>query len=320
MRRMGTTPLAVGIDIGGTKIAAGVADVDGTVLARRRHDTPRDADTVAPLVGETVKELCAEVGADLLPVGVGAPGIVDRDGVVRYAPNIAWRDYPLRDEIARRVGVPTIVHNDATVAAWGEYRAGAGRAAVSDMLLLTVGTGVGGGLVVEDQLVTGAHGLAAELGHVIVTEGGPRCPCGNHGCLEAVASGTAIGRMAREASAAGQVPAASPLRGVAPDDLTGKAVTHAAQAGDEFATDVLARAGFWLGVGIASLANALDPEVVVVGGGAMEAGELLLTPARLSFAARLMGRAHRPLPPVEAAQLRDDAGLVGAALLALDRR
>lgn len=310
--------VAVGVDIGGTKLAAGLVDVDGRVVARGRRDTPaRTGGAVPALVAEVVRELCSEGGVGPVPVGVGAAGIVDRDGVVRYAPNIDWVDFPLRDELLARIDAPVVVDNDANVAAWGEYRAGAARAADANMLLLTVGTGVGGGLVLGDSLVRGAHGLGAEFGHIIVAEGGPRCPCGNRGCLEALASGTAIGRMAHEECAAGVVPAESPLARASLQELSGKTVTLAAHDGDPFAISLLARAGFWLGVGIASLVHALDPEVVVVGGGAMQAGELLLSPAREAFGARLMGRDHRPLPPVEHAHLADDAGVVGAALLAL---
>lgn len=311
--------VAVGVDIGGTKLAAGLVDMDGKVLARARRDTPsQQAGAVPELVADLVRQLRAEGGVGPVPVGVGAAGIVDRQGVVRYSPNIDWVDYPLRDELAARIEAPVVVDNDGNVAAWGEYRAGAARAAGATMLLLTVGTGVGGGLVLDDALVRGAHGLGAEFGHIIVSEGGPRCPCGNRGCLESLASGTAIGRMAREEITAGTLPTGSTLAGTSPDVLTGKAVTLAAQGGDPFALALLERAGFWLGVGIASLVNALDPEVVVVGGGALQAGELLLAPARESFADRLMGRAHRPVPPVEHAHLADDAGLVGAALLALE--
>lgn len=306
---------AVGIDIGGTKIAAGTVTASGSVLMRARRDTPREADLIAPLVADLVGELRAGTSGGV-PVGLGAAGIIDPGGVVRYAPNIDWADYPLGDELGRLLGEPVVVDNDANVAAWGEYRAGAGSVARSHMLLLTVGTGVGGGIIVGDRLLRGAHGFGAELGHIVVSEGGPRCPCGNRGCLEAVASGTAIGRVAREELVANQAPASSPLTNAALGDITGKTVTHAAQAGDDFAVEILARTGFWLGVGIASLVNALDPEVVVVGGGAMEAGELLLGPARAAFADRLLGRAHRPLAPVVAATLADDAGLVGAALLA----
>lgn len=183
------------------------------------------------------------------------------------------------------------------------------------MVMLTLGTGVGGGLVIGGRLVRGASGLGAELGHMVVCEGGPPCPCGNRGCLEALASGTAIGRSARAALDAGRLDGSS-LRDV--PDLDGKAVTLAAQAGDAAAREILAEAGRWLGVGIASLINALDPEVVVVGGGAMQAGELLLGPARRSAAERVVGLQHRPTPPIVPATLGDDAGLIGAALLAAE--
>lgn len=310
----------MGVDIGGTKLAAGLVDADGTIRGRTRRDTPaRDAARIPELVAEIAGELCRQAGTDSVPVGVGAAGIVDLDGVMRYSPNIDWADYPLLDELAGRIDAPVAVDNDANVAAWGEYRAGAGRAASATMLLLTVGTGVGGGLVLGDALVRGAHGLGAEFGHLIVAEGGPRCPCGNRGCLEAMASGTAIGRMAREEATADTVPDTSPLAEAALEDLTGKSVTLAAQDGDAFATDLLQRAGFWLGVGIASLINALDPEVVVVGGGAMQAGELLLAPARQAVDERILGRAHRLLPPIEHARLADDAGLIGAGLMALEQ-
>jgi glucokinase len=234
---------------------------------------------------------------------------------VRYAPNLRWRDYPLRAALVERLGVPVSVDNDGNVAAWGEYRCGAGRDARTSMQMLTVGTGVGGGIIQMGGLVRGADGLGGELGHIIVAEGGPPCPCGNSGCLEAVASGTAIGRAAEDALASGRVPADSALHGI--EVLTGKSVTAAAQAGDAAAIAVLAEVGFWLGVGIASLINAFDPEIVVVGGGGMKAGDLLLVPARESARDRVIGLAHRSMPPVVAAELGDDAGVVGAALLAL---
>lgn len=324
--------VAVGVDVGGTKVAAGLVGGDGTVIARSRTGTPaQDADAVVELIATAWHDLAGSRDAPV-PLGVGAPGIIDRAGVVRYAPNVALAGYPLRATLAERLGIPVTVANDANAAAWGEYRAGAGQAAAAEadqavaagpglaaaadsLLLLTVGTGVGGGLVEGGRLVTGATGMGAEFGHIIVAEGGPACPCGNRGCLEAVASGSAIERMAAEAVAAGDVPASSALhrRG----ELTGERVTAAAEDGDATAVAVLATAGHWLGVGIATLVNALDPALVVIGGGAMQAGELLLAPARQAFHQRLFGRGHRNPPAVVPAQLAGDAGLVGAALLAL---
>lgn len=311
--------LAIGIDVGGTKVAAGLVAADASVVDYLRRETPaEEPDAISDLVADTARELRGAHNLRPLPVGVGAAGLIDLDGVVRYAPNISWRDYPLRERLAALIGAPVRVHNDANVAAWGEYRAGAGLSARSTMLMLTIGTGVGGGLVVDDHLATGAHGFGAEFGHIVVDEGGPPCNCGNRGDLEALASGTAIGRMAMEAVESGRVPEESLLHHTSP--LTGKAVTVAAHDGDRTAREILATAGFWLGVGIGSLINAIDPEVVVLGGGAMQAGELLLAPARTAAAERIMGGTHRPVPPIVGAQLADMAGLVGAGLLAMEDR
>lgn len=305
---------AVGIDVGGTKTVGGLVRADGEVVARRRVPTPPEGgEAVTRAIASLARELWGADGP--VPVGVGAAGVFDRDGMLRYSPNIrGWDEVPLRRDLTEALGVAVTVDNDANVAGWGEYRAGAGREVRGAMVMLTVGTGIGGGLVQDGRLVRGAHGMAAEFGHLVIAEGGPRCGCGNLGCLEAMASGTAIGRTAAERLAAGGVHSAL-VGEVAP---TGKAVTLAAQAGDTFARDVLAECGRWLGVGIASLVNALDPDVVVVGGGAMQAGELLLGPAREAAGARVIGHGHRPPTPVVAAALGDDAGMVGAALLALD--
>ncbi|MPZ88353.1 MAG: ROK family protein [Nitriliruptorales bacterium] len=311
--------LAVGIDVGGTKVAAGLVAADGTVVDYLRRETPaEESDAICDLIADTARELREAHGLRALPVGVGAAGLIDLDGVVRYAPNISWRGYPLRERLAARIDAPVRVHNDANVAAWGEYRAGAGVDARSTLLMLTIGTGVGGGLVVDDHLTTGAYGFGAEFGHIVLDEGGPRCNCGNRGDLEALASGSAIGRMAVEAAESGRVPEGSLLHGASP--LTGKVVTIAAHDGDEIAREIIATAGFWLGVGIGSLINAIDPEIVVLGGGAMQAGELLLAPARAAAAERIMGGTRRPVPPIVSARLGDMAGLVGAGLLAMDDR
>lgn len=307
--------LAVGIDVGGTKVAAGLVGGDGSVLFRERLQTPKGTDALLELLVDAVRRLTA--GQEEVPIGVGAAGLVSPDGIVRYAPNIEWVQEPLQRRLADRLGVPVTVDNDASVAAWGEFRVGAGSGARRSMVMLTLGTGVGGGLIIDGRLVSGAGGLGGEFGHIIVQEGGPQCPCGNRGCLEALASGTAIGRIAEERRAAGALPGDSALHRL--EEVTGKSVTVAAHAGDAGATAVLATAGFWLGVGIASLCNAIDPELVVVGGGAIQAGELVLAPARAALDERLIGAQHRPAIPVVRAALADDSGMVGAALLALDR-
>lgn len=307
--------VAVGVDVGGTKLAAGLVTADGEVLDRARVTTPaEDADAVADAIGSVVRRLVAPRDLAEVPVGVGAAGMIGVDGRVRFAPNIDWPGYELRAELQARLGRPVTVENDANAAAWGEYRCGAGAAVSTSLAMVTVGTGVGGGLVLEGALVRG-EGFCGEFGHMIVLEGGPTCPCGNRGCLEALASGSAIGATARRHVDEGQAPRGSALYELG--DPTGKGVTLAAQAGDEGAVAVLAECGFWLGVGIASLVNALDPAMVVVGGGALQAGELLLEPARASAGERMLGRTHRDPPPIVPAALADDGGLVGAALLAL---
>ena len=311
-----TVDCAIGLDVGGTNIRAGVVRTDGVILDSERIATPARAQHRFDAMVEMVRDLSARdpVGS-AVPVGVGAAGLVDLDGVVRYSPNLDWRDTPVRAQLADALGVPVRVENDAAVAAWGEYRVGAAQHAVGGALMLTIGTGVGGGLVMDDHLVRGATGVGAEFGHIIVDEGGPRCPCGNQGCLEAVASGSAIGRLAREAlagwSASGSLLAQA-------DEVTGTAVTDAAQRGDQLAVRVLADAGTWLGVGIASLVNALDPEIVIIGGGALDAGAMLFDPAVDAYHARVVAREYREVPPVVGAELGDDAGLIGAALLACD--
>lgn len=306
--------VAVGVDVGGTKVLGGVVDASGQIVARDRIDTPSDGRHRTQAIVDLVHKLCADRGLTDVPVGVGVAGLVDTDGVVRYCPNLDWRDEPVRAGLRRQLGVPVLLENDAAVAAWGEYRVGAARDAAVGALMLTLGTGIGGGLIMDGRLVRGARGFAAEFGHIVLDEGGPRCPCGNRGCLEALASGSAIGRIAAEAVAGGA--GGSPLADL--DVIGGAAVTAAARQGDRLAADVLAQAGTWLGVGIASLVNGIDPELVIIGGGAAEAGAPLLDPAVSSYRERVIARAHRPLPPVVRAQLGNDAGIIGAALLALD--
>lgn len=304
--------VAIGVDVGGTKLIAATVAEDGTILERRRQSTPAgDGDQVL----RTVLEIVAALDdSEQLPVGIGIAAIVDPEGVVRYGPNIGVRDYPLTSRIRASTGRHAVVKNDATVAAFGEARAGAGRGAAS-LIMLTLGTGVGGGIVVDGGIVEGRRGFAGELGHVIVSEGGRRCPCGNRGCVEAYASGSAIGLMAREGLVDREV--ASTLREVV--QLDGKAVTTAAQAGDAFAREVLEEAGMWLGVAMASLANILDPEVILVGGGAaIQAGDFVIPAARTAMGERLLGARHREAPDIVPATLSDDAGMIGAALLAAE--
>jgi glucokinase len=308
--------LTCGIDVGGTKIFGGVVDAQGTVIEEVRVASPAaDASAIVTQIQTLVADFKGRHRIEA--VGVGAAGYVDKDrAVVRFAPNLAWRQVDLRADLQSRLGLPVVVENDANAAAWGEFSFGAGLD-VDDLLLVTVGTGVGGGIVLGGDLVRGAFGVAAEVGHLRVVPDGVACGCGNRGCWEQYASGSALVRRVRESApsdprAQGLVIAA----GGDPEAITGPMVTEAARTGDSFAIDQLAEAGRWLGEGIASLAALLDPAVVVIGGGVSEADELLLGPARLAFEAHLTGVGHRPLAQIRRALLGNRAGMIGAADLA----
>jgi glucokinase len=307
--------VAAGVDAGGTKVEGLLVDVEvGEILDRRLAKTPAtDADASVQAIVAVARELTA-VRDDVAALGVGAAGMVQLDGVMRFAPNVAWRELPLRERIQSAVRVPTLVENDANAAAWGEFRFGVGRGS-SDMLLVTVGTGIGGGIVSGGKLLRGAYGFAGEIGHIIVEPGGPLCGCGNRGCWEQVASGRALGRLGREA--AGEHPE-SMLNELAgdPSNVTGFIVTAAAKSRDPIAIEIMSEVGRRLGEGIAGLVNILDPDVVVVGGGVVDAGELLLEPTRRAFVEAVEGPEHRPTVPLVPAVMGNDAGAVGAADLA----
>ncbi|GAA0943420.1 ROK family protein [Pseudonocardia zijingensis] len=311
-----TTPrLAIGLDIGGTKIAGAVVDERGTVVAELVEPTPEESD--AESVTEVLLSLIERFRAahDVAAIGVGAAGIVEWPaGRMLWAPNNSYRDWPVREQLEKVTELPVIVDNDANVAALAEARLGE---PYPNMVLVTVGTGIGGGLVMDGSIYRGPTGLGAELGHIILNPDGPRCGCGNHGCFEAFASGTALTRMAREA--AEDHPDGLIARiGAEEGEVTGHTVLEAVQQGDEVAKALFARLGRWLGVGIASLANIFEVDAVVVGGGLVETGELLLGPARTTAREYAYAPAARGVPPVVAATFGGDAGKIGAALLALD--
>jgi glucokinase len=312
--------LAIGVDIGGTKVAGGVVDEQGRVIDRTRRFTPStDVAATEATIAEVVAELAGrnEIGA----VGVGAAGWIATDrATVLFAPHLAWRNEPLRDALTQAIGLPVVVENDANAAAWAEYRFGAARDA-RVVVMVTLGTGIGGGLVVSGALYRGAHGVGCEYGHMSIVPDGRRCACGNRGCWEMYASGTALAHDARELAAVAPV-AAHRLLELAegdPERLTGPLVTQAAREGDPAAIEIYTAMGRWLGRGLADLAAVLDPSVFVIGGGVSEAGDLLLRPARDTFAETLTGRGFRPVAEVRLAELGPEAGLVGAADLARGR-
>ena len=311
---------AIGLDIGGTKIAAGVAADDGTLLDLLEVSTPATGDVRLTLkVLRQIIDSLRDHHPSVEAIGAGAAGMVGwPGGHVRWAPNNAYRDLPLRQLLAQETGLPAVVDNDANVAAWAEARHGAA-AGYGHVVVLTVGTGIGAGVVLGGQLHRGHSGLGGELGHIIVAPGGSRCGCGNTGCLEAMASGSALGRAGRQAAAADPGGMLATLAAGA-DKVTGQTVFDAARRGDPTARGLFGQIGYWLGVGIASVVNLLDIEIVVIGGGLISAGELLLAPARDSFRGLVFGRSRRPLPALVPARFGPDAGVVGAATLALDQR
>jgi len=310
---------AVGVDIGGTKVLAGVVDGAGLVVERVRLNTPHRSkkpavveDTIVQAVG-TLRET-----SNVAAVGIGAAGFVDGAGTrVLFAPHLSWRNEPLKDRLEERLKVPVLVDNDANTTAWAEVRFGAGRGH-RQIVCVTLGTGIGGALVVDGRVFRGGNGLAGEFGHMQVVPEGRRCECGNRGCWEQYSSGNALVREARELVDA-RSPAASQLRELVdddPDKLTGTVVTEAARAGDRAAIEIFVEVGRWLGTGLAGLCAAFDPELIIIGGGVSDADGLLLDPAREALGRKLTGGGFRPEPPVVRAELGTDAGFIGAADLA----
>lgn len=308
---------AIGVDLGGTKLLVGVVDSDREVHHRSTEATvDRSADEVLAALEDELRDAIA-AAPDAAAIGLGVPATIDRErGVAVQTVNLPLIDVPIRDRISQRLGLPTSLDNDANVAALAEHRFGAARGA-RNAVLLTIGTGIGGGLILEGRVYRGTTGAGAELGHVVIDMDGPPCQgnCPNRGCVEALASGTALGREGREAarhhpdSALGRLLA----RG---EEIPGQAVTEAALAGDAVAADVVATIGRRLGVALASFANIFDPDVIVIGGGVSAAGELLIGPAREELR-------RRALPPqnttrVSLAELGPDAGMIGAAMMALE--
>ncbi|MDT0305773.1 ROK family glucokinase [Streptomyces sp. DSM 44917] len=309
----------VGIDIGGTKVMAGVVDADGTVLERLRTETP-DKSKSPKVVEDTITELVLDLSDrhDVHAVGIGAAGWVDADrSKVLFAPHLAWRNEPLRDALAARLDVPVMVDNDANTAAWAEWRFGAGSGA-EHLVMITLGTGIGGAILEAGRVKRGTHGVAGEFGHMQVVPGGHRCPCGNRGCWEQYSSGNALVREARELAAADSPVAHHILEKVGGHigEITGPLITELARSGDPMCVELLQDIGQWLGVGLANLAAALDPARFVIGGGVSDADDLLIAPARDAFRRHLTGRGYRPEATIVRARLGTDAGMVGAADLA----
>lgn len=297
--------LTVGVDIGGTKVAAGVVDHEGHVLDEVRYETPdrsKTPDVVEDTIVSAVNELATR--HEVHAVGIGAAGFIDSSrSHVLFSPHLSWRNEPLRDAISSRLRLPVVVENDANAALWAEWRFGAARGE-THAVCVNLGTGIGGAILVNGTLQRGRFGVAGEFGHMQVVPGGRACECGQRGCWEQYASGNVVLREARLRAGPDSPP------------VTGPMITAAALSGDPAAKVIFDEVGHWLGVGIANLAAALDPGTFVVGGGLSESGDLLLAPAREAFASALTGHTFRPLAAIVAAELGNSAGLVGAADLA----
>ncbi|MCW2780974.1 MAG: hypothetical protein JWR35_1423 [Marmoricola sp.] len=294
------TGLAIGVDIGGSKLVAGVVDHDGRVVDREDRVTPHrstEPSVVEDVIVEAVQALLRR--HDAPTVGIGAAGFVDatRERVM-FAPHLSWRAEPLAANVQGRLGLPVLVDNDANAALWAEHRFGAARA-VDDAVMITLGTGIGGAVLIGGRPYRGFNGMAGEFGHMQVVPDGRLCECGKTGCWEQYCSGKALGRVAAEAGS----------------ELRGPSLTLAAQSGNPVAGKAFDEIGRWLGVGLADVVAGLDPEIVVVGGGVSAAGELILGPARPALRRGLVGVGHRTEPALVIAELGPLAGLVGAAAL-----
>ena len=308
---------ALGVDVGGTKIAGGVVAEDGTLIATSRRDSPaRDPHAIADTIADVVTELSA--GRDVVALGLAPAGWINLERTeIMFAPNLAWRAEPLRDLVQARVAIPTFMENDASAAAWAEYRFGAGQGA-RVLLMATIGTGIGGGMVVDGAVFRGGFGVAVEPGHMRVVPNGRPCACGLLGCWEAYGSGTALTVRARELAIADPESARVllELAGGDPDAIRGPLVSEAAERGDPAARQSFAELARWIGEGFASLASVVDPDVIVIGGGVSESDDLDVDAVVAAFGPAESGWGHRPVPRIRKAVLGNNAGLMGAADLA----
>lgn len=308
----------LGIDLGGTKLLALRVGDGGAPEAEWAIASPRTGAELVDAVAAASSALC---DGNPAAIGVGVPGLVDRAGAVRFAPNLLGiSGTPLQDALSERFPSAALwVGNDANAACWAEHTLGAA-AGSDEVLLVTIGTGIGGGVVSGGALVEGVHRYAGEVGHIVVDPSGPPCPCGRNGCWERFASGTALGALGREAASGGSAPIILDLAGGDPAAVRGEHVTEAALAGDRPAAGIMDRFGWWVALGLANLANVLDPEVIVIGGGMASAGEALMGPVRRWYGGMVEAADARQRTRLVPAALGAHAGAIGAGLLAANAR
>jgi glucokinase len=308
--------VVIGVDVGGTKVLAGVVGADGRIRRTARRSTP--GRRVAPaLVEAALADAVLEAAgtSTIAAVGVAAAGFVDATGErVMFAPHLPWQGEDVRDRLSKRIGAPVVLDNDANAAAWAEFRYGEARGTGS-AIIVTMGTGIGGAIVIGGRLWRGRNGMAGEFGHMQVVPDGQSCECGGRGCWEQYSSGNALVRVVRGRIGIDPTVLEDLCEGN-PDELTGPMVTAAAEDGDLVARAAFAEVGDWLGVGLANLVAAFDPEKIVIGGGVSAAGDRLLEPARRALIRSLVGFGHREVPDVVRASFGPEAGMVGAADLA----
>ncbi|MEO6157467.1 MAG: ROK family protein [Ilumatobacteraceae bacterium] len=308
------TGARVGIDVGGTKCLAVALDETGQIVAELRRATPRGPEALLSELVGIIAEVVGEVGG-VRSLGVGLPGLVTRDGTLVAAPNLVdIRSFEVGRLLRERVEFEVHIDNDATCACVGEWRAGVAMGH-TEMVMATLGTGIGGGVVSAGGLLRGAHGFAGEFGHMVVDPDGPPCPCGRRGCWERFASGSGLGRLAREAAAAGRLTRVVELADGDLQAIRGEHVQTAAREGDLDALRLVDEFARWVAIGLVNLANAFDPDLLVLGGGLATAPDVYLAPIAAAFEALLYASGSRPLPAVRFATLGEHAGAVGAAML-----
>jgi glucokinase len=304
------TPRRVGIDVGGTKCLGVVLDQDGSVVEEQRRPTPKGPDDIV----DTLVELAGALGADGW-LGIGVPGLVTREGVLRAAPNLVGiSDFHVGRLLGERLGFDVEVDNDGTCACAAEWKAGAA-VGCTDMVMVTLGTGIGGGVIAGNQLIRGANGFTGEIGHMVVDADGPPCPCGRRGCWERYASGSGLGALARQAAVGKRLGRVVEIAGGDPEAVRGEHVQAAAREGDAQALAVIDSFGKWTALGLVNLTNALDPQMFVLGGGLAASADLYLAPIQKWFTELLYAPHLRPHPQLRFAALGERAGAVGAALL-----
>lgn len=313
------TPHHLGIDVGGTKCLGVVIDAEGALLAETREPTPRGGDALVGVLAAIIGELESVVG-EVAAIGVGLPGLITLEGVLQSSPNVPdVIELDVAGRLGGRLGRRVTVGNDATCAALAEWTVGAGRG-VDDMVMVTLGTGIGGGIVAAGRLVVGANGFTGELGHMVVDPNGPPCPCGRRGCWERYASGSGLAQLARTAAVGGRLRRVVEMAGGDPALVRGEHVQAAAREGDQGAIAVIDEFARWVALGLVNLTNALDPAAFVLGGGLAEGAELYLAPIERWFQALLYAPELRPHPALAFAELGERAGAIGAAMFAASRQ